>query len=263
MGNHENCPPPLVQVGYHLHDLVAGHRVKVPRWLITEQDARVIHECPGNRYSLLLSSGQLRGFVHCECPVNPHHAEKRVHVARVIYLPVFHQVGIFHILIRGEEGDKVELLEDVPDGVQAEIGQLPVVHFTGVPPVNAEIPARWPIKTPKLVQECGLSRTGWSHDCNKLTFFHGKGDSVEGNHVAGGESIYLCHLPELDEGFLNHGISSPGTVPYLLCSLREISFSPGDCHCNARHDDENNLGHRDLVYPVAKPEHSTGSPRVS
>ena len=113
----------VVQAGEHLHDLGAGLRVEVAGRLVAEQDGRVVDKCPRYCNPLLLASREFRGFVFCHFPVNADIGKQLADPSGGIVAPVLEDVRVFHVLVRGEERDEVELLEDIADRVQAKVRQ--------------------------------------------------------------------------------------------------------------------------------------------
>ena len=65
-------------------------------------------------------------------PVNAHIGKQPTDPAGGIVAPVLEDVRVFHVLIRREERDEVELLEDIADRIEAEVRQLDIGHLPDV-----------------------------------------------------------------------------------------------------------------------------------
>ena len=61
VGDQDNCLSLFVQAADNIHNLVSGPAVEVSGWFVTKEDFRIIHECPGYSYTLLLATRECVG----------------------------------------------------------------------------------------------------------------------------------------------------------------------------------------------------------
>ena len=214
MGHDDDCPSLAVEVLEHVHDLAAGLRIKVAGRLITEQDGRVVHECPGNSDPLLLASREFRGFVFCHFPVNADIGKQFTDPPGGIVAPVPEDIRIFHVLVRGEERDEVELLEDVPDRIEAEVRQRDIRHLPDIPAGDLQGHLSGDIQSSDLVEERGLAGPGRSHDCHELPAIDPDRHVVERDHIARWQGVNFTDIVKFYNRYLLHdrrhnGITAP------------------------------------------------------
>ena len=57
--NDQGCPALLVELHKQLHNFIPGFGVKVAGWLVRHHNGWLIHDRTGDRYPLLLPSGEL------------------------------------------------------------------------------------------------------------------------------------------------------------------------------------------------------------
>src|SRR5208337_5650772 len=206
-----------MEVNKNVQDLEAGLPVEVPRGLITEEDLRVIDKRPGNRDPLLLPARELVGPVGTHVMVDPDCSEHLRSPPGGIPFFVLQDEGVLHVLVCGKEGDQVELLEDIPDGVAAQVGPLEVRHFGHVLPVYQELAGCRYIQDAQLVHYRRFSRAGRPHNRHKLTFPDLERDMVESGEVPAFQVIDLRHVHELDQGRVTHS-----TFHYYLLNFATI-----------------------------------------
>src|SRR6266542_4186064 len=116
-GEDEGGPGLGVEPGQEVEDVRGGVGVEVRRRLVGQDELRLRHHGPGDGDALALPAGELigpllrlRGDADLVEPA-PH--------ARVALAPadVLQQQRVLDVLVRGEDGDEVEGLEDVAEGV--------------------------------------------------------------------------------------------------------------------------------------------------
>ncbi len=94
-----------MQTGKDIHDLETCFPVKVAGRFITEENFRVIDQCPGNGDTLLLSTGELVRAMGTHLLVKSHGLKNGCRLAGCVAVFVFQDKRILHIFIRGKKGD--------------------------------------------------------------------------------------------------------------------------------------------------------------
>src|SRR4051812_24706146 len=84
------------------------------------------------------------------------------------------------VLLRGEDRDQVEELEDEAQLVATQARQLRVVELRQLHPVQAHRAGCRPVEAGEYVHERRLARAGRPHDRVEATLFEGHRHSVEG-----------------------------------------------------------------------------------
>ncbi len=94
------------ELGEEVHYLDGAFRVEVAGGFVREEDRRLVHERAGDRDTLLLSAGKLRGRVRAASP-EPHALEQRAGAGatRGASEPAEVEVRQFHILNRCRAGE--------------------------------------------------------------------------------------------------------------------------------------------------------------
>src|SRR3989441_1172708 len=140
VGDHHDRLALAMQVGEHAHQLGARCGVEVPGGLVGEQDARLVHERPGDRHPLPLPARQLVRLV-CHAVAQSHALERPPRAPPPVRRghPGVDQRQL-HVVERGGTRQQVEGLEHEPDLLVADARQLvvgQVAHFQAVEPVLA------------------------------------------------------------------------------------------------------------------------------
>src|SRR3989441_139101 len=140
VGYQEDRLALVVQLLEQPHDLLARRRVEVPSGLVGEQDARLVHERPGDRHPLPLPPRQLVRLVH-HAVAEPHALQRpRGLLAACLRRHARVDQRQLHVVERGGARQQVERLEDEPDFLVADARQLvvgEVAHLLAVEPVLA------------------------------------------------------------------------------------------------------------------------------
>jgi hypothetical protein len=111
-----------LDLAHQRDDFGTGVTVQVRRWLVCENDGRLLHQRAGDRDSLLLAAAQLIGPVialvgqahrlqHRQGPVPPLARGRTEKQERVL-----------DVLVGGEDGKEIEVLEDEGDVARAKVG---------------------------------------------------------------------------------------------------------------------------------------------
>jgi hypothetical protein len=138
-------------------DGLASVGVEVARRLVRENDAGVVHQGARDGHALLLAAGELAGPV--PAPVGQAHRLERRQRAPAP-LPRGHAAvnhGQLDVLDHVELGQEVEELEDEPDFLVAQGGQLPGRGVLNHYPVQLHRPGRGRVQATQDVHEGGLA----------------------------------------------------------------------------------------------------------
>ena len=83
-----------------------------------------------------------------------------------------------HILQGVQFLDEVVPLEDEPDLLVADMGQLPVGQSGDIHPVQPVVPVGGDIQAAQHIHQGGFARAGLAHDGHELAPVNGQGDPV-------------------------------------------------------------------------------------
>ena len=171
-----------MEVTQKLEDGLGGVGVQGAGGLITEQDVRLVGQCPGDGHTLLLTTRELCGVVVCQvrqsdqgqkfghpgCPLRfPHTAPKK---------------GKLHIACHGAGGHQIEVLEDHPGALPegAQIGRIQVAHLPSPHPDTARV---IPLQAIDAPNQSGLSGSAQADDAEDVPLLDTQGDISQGRLV--------------------------------------------------------------------------------
>ncbi len=159
-------------------DLGRGLGVQVAGRLVGEHDSGLVHERPGHRDPLLLATGELGGAVRAAVaetdgpdePLDP----------LVVGLAARQGEGQDQVLLRRQDGQEVERLEDEAHLVAAQLGELGVAERAQLHAVDDDAAARGLVEPREAVHERRLPGPRRAHDGGEGAAGEPDGDAVEG-----------------------------------------------------------------------------------
>ena len=164
-------------------DVGGGVRVEVAGRLVGQDQRRVGHQRPGDRDPLLLTAGHLTRPVLG--PVGQPDPGQRLHRP----LPA---LGLVHPGVAQRQldvapgrhrGQQVELLEDEPDLLVADLGQLGLAHLRDVGAVQLVVPAGRVVQAAEDVHQRRLARPRRPHDRDVVTRLDVQRDTPQRVHL--------------------------------------------------------------------------------
>src|SRR5581483_2915377 len=120
--HHRRLSPILYRLAEELEDLAAGPRVEVPGGLVGEDDGRLRDQRARDRDALLLAAGELGGTVRAAV----READRLDQLVEpvVVDLLAGDRQRERDVLLGGQHRQQVEELEDEPDVLSPELGQV-------------------------------------------------------------------------------------------------------------------------------------------
>ena len=109
------------------------------------------------------------------------------------------------VLLGGEGGEQVVLLEDEADGALAEIVALGVGHVGEVASIDGDAAGGGRGEAAEDVEEGRLAGAGGADDGEELAAGDIHGDAVERIHVDFADGVGLEEVSDLDDGCVVHG----------------------------------------------------------
>ena len=106
-----------------------------------------------------------------------------------------------HVVNRRGAGQKVEPLENEPDLLVAQVGQLIPIQPRHIGAVQQIGPAGGPIQTAQRVHQGGFTRTAGSHQGDKLARHNFQRDAPHRMNIHLAGVVGLLYVLELDDGF--------------------------------------------------------------
>src|SRR2546426_8487524 len=173
MGHHGHRRLVLApQPEEHLVQAVRVGMVQVPRRLIGEHHARVVHEGARHRTALLLPPGQLAGAMR-HSPGEPHEGQ---HFFGARPGPTRRhppdREGHHHVLQRGEFPQEMVELKDKPQLAVPQLGELVGIQVGVARAVEPDVPARRAVECAQQVQQRALAGSRSAHDRYELSAVH-------------------------------------------------------------------------------------------
>src|SRR5205814_783719 len=163
-------------------DLGAGLRVEVPGRLVREHDLRLADEGAGDRDPLLLAAGQLAGEM-ARPIAQPDVVEERQRApAQIRLLDAVRRKRRLHVLERAQRGDEVELLEDVAERAQAELGQVAIRESAEVVAVVLDLARARLVEPAEQLEQAGLPGAARSLERQELALRDREVDAGERLH---------------------------------------------------------------------------------
>src|SRR5215203_1524512 len=179
VGDHHHRLVELVdRLAQQLHHVGAGFGVEVAGRLVGEDDSRFADQGAGDRDALLLAAGELRRTVGAAV-IEPDGGDQLVDPGPV-RLAAGDRERQDKVLLRGQDRQKVEELEDEAELVAAQLGQLAVVEAGDVDAVELDHPRGRLVEAGEDVHQGRLARPRGTHDRGEAVALEGGGDPVEG-----------------------------------------------------------------------------------
>src|ERR687895_436071 len=178
--HHDRLPELVHRLAQHPQHLLARLRVEVAGGLVGEYHGRLRYQRPGHRHALLLAAGQLGRAVREAVgqPNRLHEAPQPLGVG-----PLAGDREREHdVLLRREDRQEVEELEDEAELVAAQPGQVAVVQLGDLDAVEDDRAARRAVESGEDVHQRRLAGPGRAHDGAVATALEIDADT--------GESIY-------------------------------------------------------------------------
>ena len=169
MGHHDDGRFVLArQPEQDLVEPLAVGVVEVPRRLVRQHQAGIVHQRPRHRAALLLPARQLRRPVG-HAPGEPNDRQQllgpRTGLARS---PPPDQEGHHHVLQRGEFPQEMVELEDEPQLTVPELGERRRIQVGIAGPVEPDVSPGRPIQRPQEVQQGALPGSRRAHNRHEL-----------------------------------------------------------------------------------------------
>ncbi len=199
VGDHDDGRSFLVHPGKKVHDPGSGHRIEVAGRFVAEEEVGVVDECPGNGDPLLLAAGELARLVGIKPLFKPDRCKHLERPLPGVALPAPEDHRVLDVLDRREERDQVEVLEDEPDVIPPQQGQLVVVHDADPRAADVYVAGSRDVERSHDIQQGGLPGAGRPHDGDELPGLDIEGDAVECDDISRRERIDLRDVLKLND----------------------------------------------------------------
>ena len=103
-----------------------------------------------------------------------------------------------HVLLGGQRGEQVEELEDEPDVVAAELGELLVVESLVVEAANRDRARGGRLERADDMEQRALAGSGRAHDRDHLALFDRQVDAVQSAHLGAALAVVHVQVVRLD-----------------------------------------------------------------
>ena len=206
MCHKDECTSFLMQFLKQDKYLKRGTGVEVSGCFVRENHGRIVYQCACDGNALHLSSGHLIGFVF-QTVAQPHSLQRFDSTAATFgstHGRVVHKRQ-FDILHSGRFGQQIVTLEHEPDLTIPQHRTLRFAHRADGNIIEQILSACRGVQTAQYIKERRLSRTGSTHDGDKLPFIDSKRNA-----------------PQRMNGFVPH-LKVPFDILYFNYSLH-------DCH---------------------------------
>src|SRR5882672_7251974 len=161
--------------GEEVDDLAAGSSVEVPGRLVREHDSRLHGERTGDRDALLLAAGQVPRQV-----VRSAGEADLVEELQRPFATAAHRGELHLDVLDGcQRRDQVELLEDEPEGAQAQLGQLPVAQRGEIAVFEDDVAGARPVERAEELQKRRLAGAARPFERDELARLELEIDAVE------------------------------------------------------------------------------------
>ena len=201
MRNHEHRRP--VRAVHGLEALEQKPRIlgiKRTRGLVGHDDGRVGNQGARRGNTLLLATRKLIGVLvqrltDAEAPGDLGHASERLfgrHAADS------ERQG--NVLSRGKRIEKIGILEDEPQLLAAELGELLALKPRDVFTVHDHAAARDLIDGRDAIEQRRLARAGCTHDAHEVALVDGKGDIAQRMRHVAAATIDLFNMLNVEHG---------------------------------------------------------------
>jgi len=189
VGDHYDGDSLVVEFLKNAHHFNGGFAVEIARWLVGEQDLRLIDERSRDRHALLLSSGKLAGKMsravrESDRGQGPFRALAHVPARAAMPAIEHRQLDIFEC---GRAREEIETLKNETELFVAKVGEFVAVELRNIDSVEQVNAAGRPVETAKRIHEGRFSRAARAHDRHEFTAMKFDGHSTHGVnlHFAG------------------------------------------------------------------------------
>src|SRR5690606_18733928 len=170
------------------------------------QDARVVHQRPGDGNALLLAAGQLIGTVLQ--PLAKPQAGKQFLGAGMARLPW--QAGInggyFHVLGGIGRGNQVVALENETEGAAAQAGQLVAIQLGNILAFEQVTAGGGLVQAAEQVHQGRLAGAGGAHDGDELAGMDIQGDVMQHGSRQLAVAVGAADAFEADQGSVHQNL---------------------------------------------------------
>src|SRR5438105_4885377 len=230
VGGHQDRRLGLViDLEEELHDLPAGGRVEVAGGLVGDDEPRLVHEGPCDGDALLLAAGELTGIL-------VELAGQSDGLQRLAAARLDDRAGLAedaeregHVLVNGQLGQKLEVLEDEAD-LAAVMRQAAPLHPAQLLAVDEDLPLGRPLLPDQEPDQARLASAGWTDQEKEVPLGHGERDVPQG---FGAVWVLLPDVLEADErpgareiSLQNHNFGVEGTFSTCARWLRGVYPAP-------------------------------------
>lgn len=208
MGHHDDRLAFPVEAGEQQENVFAGARIEVSRGFVGQEHGRVCDERARNGHALHLTARELLGPVFDPLTETDFMQQRFRFGFDLCERDALKQKGKAHILRRGQNGQKVEELEDEANAPPPDKRELVVGDSVKRYPVNEDLSETRLVQASDKVQESALARSGGPHDGQKFTGPYAERD------IAQSVDIFYA-VP----------VGSRHTLQFYHASPHEINFS--------------------------------------
>ncbi len=199
VGDHDDGHPLRVQIGQHLHDLVAAFLVEVAGGLVGQDHLRAGHQRPRDRHPLLLPAGKL-GRIVMLAAFKP---DPRQRLARQCPAPLAPQPLVdqrqFDVFQRRCARQKVEALKDEAEIIAPDQRPLVAGQPRHVDAVKQVVPAGGCIEATEHVHRGRLARAGRPHDGDEFAARDAEADPGQRKHLGLAGTVAFGDVTKLDQ----------------------------------------------------------------
>src|ERR1043165_1171689 len=198
-GEDERRPRLAIELFEKVEDVRGRVLVEVRGRLVGEDELRLGDHGPGDGDALPLPARELVGALlrlRRESDVIEPAAHARVARAAA---GVLQQQRVLDVLVRGEDGDEVEGLEDVAEAIAARGGEAVQRDGGDVDTVDDDAAAARLVDAADGVEQRGLAAGGGAGEREDVAAIDVEADAVERAHVDVAEAVGLADVGEADE----------------------------------------------------------------
>ena len=157
--------------------IAAGSAVKVSSRFVGQDDSRFRNKGAGNRYTLLLTTGQIVRHT-VQLFIESQHFHDFIHEMLIngITIQLHRQNNIF---IDVQHRNKIVILKDKTDVASAEDGKLFILEFRQFFSFYFDTAGSWSIQTSHHIQKCGFSTARSTNNSHELPILNGEGYAIQ------------------------------------------------------------------------------------
>jgi len=181
-----------------VHDVTAGRRIQIAGRLVGEHDDRIVGQRTGERDALLLAARELRRVM--VSAIGQSHLVEQPSCAggRVASACNFHRNA--DVLEGGQRRNEMEELEDEPDLLAAQSGELVLAERGDIGAVNQDRPRRGRVEAGNQTEQCRLAAARGADDREELTRGDREVQGMKDRERTASAHHRLGYAAELDHG---------------------------------------------------------------